>query len=1743
MSDLNLTLRLRADNKGMVSVLDASGQKVGEFGGKAEQAGAQADRGMRQARSGSEVLGTSLTRLAGIAAATWAAFGGVRTVTRQLSDLARQASQVDDLATRLDLSTQAVQELSFAAPQLSTNIDQLGGAMFRLGRRIANAGTESGPAVRAMRELGIEAQAIAHLPLDEQMYVVIDALNDLESVTLANQFAFEIFGDEARALMPFIRSGTDEISRLRAEMRDTGAVMSAELIDRLNTLTDRMQVLRVRASGLRIALMEGIIDPLESVIDWLSRADGAAAMIDRTLGLLRSTVHALALAVAGRLVGAIWAWVAANAALVTSINAVGVAQLRLNAALLVAAVQMRTVAVAAGVARTALAAVGGPIGIGVVGLGLLGQRILEAIGHFRSFEDRMTRYRAELDSTTQAVERFSSAHLQMLAGGRALPDTLGELGEAIQKTETDLRRFTRRFGEDSVAARSAQIELDRLREAYEALGGTLRTEAASAEITDPLAQMQADLERQLYVLDHIANGYATAELALLGWQEQQALAAAAAEDEANQTTRNTEAVEAYFDRLRQLTGQIEARTAAQAAAAAAEQAAQARTDALRTSYQQLFAAINPLAAQHAALTAQLVDMQALASLSTAELDELGISAATLAEIIAHLQQQMAGLGGEGGGGFSFSQMFGLDSGQDVLDLMGDIRREMDEIAGIEFQFESMLDSFHPLAGQMRRLGADIAVIDQQLNKELISSAQAGWAKVGVSASAAFGAIMEGMDRSSSEYQVMQVAQMALNTSLGIAAILQQGQGDPYSAWARMLAMAAMVASLGVQVGSLGSGGSGGAQAAQERQGTGTVLGDADAKSESILNATELTADATRQLVGINRAQLRALTALTDAIAGATGMLARGALDMDTSNIGLGTSSWGFTRTTLRDQGISLFGGLINDLIDGVVGQAFSTTRRSNLFSTSYRNHYEALDEGLNSQINMIFASMIDAVTAAAGLIGIPLDEIERRIARYEVAAQEISLMDLSAEEQQAELMAVFSAIFDGLADAVVPFAAQYQQLGEGHGETLVRIATSIQVTEEAAHRFGWALDELSPEQMAEVSVGMMDMAGGIEGFIAGMDNFIGLFAPAAWQFDLALSDITRGLEHVNLSLPETRDGFWALMQSLDASTESGRAQIAALLELADAADTYYSALESIQSEREGLERQLLQLQGDTAALRALELETLDESNRALQQRIWALEDEIALADLLSDVGREIERMTMAPLAAEYRALRREQAAAITTARELGASTAELGEIQRLHGLQLEALAGRLREAIASIGEQLFGASSSAQNAFGADFTAPIISAADTVRDSLIRALEGVDEWLRRSSFEDPSLTGPQRLDAMMTEFDRLVDVALTGSGQAQADAVAQLPQMADALSALGTQMLGSATPEFQALWANIVSQMEQVAGIDVPDAPEPVTGQQVSAIGATLEQMEQTSLQQAELAAQMIEMIGALADITGQSPIELLEEMGYPLRDLVEMLIGEIDVMSVGLVDQLIAVANALGVDLATLATAIDVSLGELHDADSVLSQALRNKVGELPDGIHGELGPLLQALWEGEDAEAALAALKAAVEGMAPDIQELLAPFLPGLDPDTTENYQIGLWEAIRDIERAQLRALERLEQLLGDLPPHQVPAPPEPPGYSTGGWVTSNQIIRAGEQGRELILPNPVSEFFAREGIPVQAHGGISDERIVAAVERVVERMAAAELQREEIGRQQVAATRDIGHSIEDADRSRRSDTAVIR
>lgn len=128
----------------------------------------------------------------------------------------------------------------------------------------------------------------------------------------------------------------------------------------------------------------------------------------------------------------------------------------------------------------------------------------------------------------------------------------------------------------------------------------------------------------------------------------------------------------------------------------------------------------------------------------------------------------------------------------------------------------------------------------------------------------------------------------------------------------------------------------------------------------------------------------------------------------------------------------------------------------------------------------------------------------------------------------------------------------------------------------------------------------------------------------------------------------------------------------------------------IAKEREGLERQLLQLQGDTVELRRRELQELDPSNRALQERIWALEEEQRISQEREGIERrmlelngrqaQLRAMDLAALDASNRALQEhvwaleDQANAASQAAGLVRNLMQaLGDTAGLRQMELDAI--------------------------------------------------------------------------------------------------------------------------------------------------------------------------------------------------------------------------------------------------------------------------------------------------------------------------------------------------------------------------------------------------------------------------------------------------------------------------------------
>jgi hypothetical protein len=197
-----------------------------------------------------------------------------------------------------------------------------------------------------------------------------------------------------------------------------------------------------------------------------------------------------------------------------------------------------------------------------------------------------------------------------------------------------------------------------------------------------------------------------------------------------------------------------------------------------------------------------------------------------------------------------------------------------------------------------------------------------------------------------------------------------------------------------------------------------------------------------------------------------------------------------------------------------------------------------------------------------------------------------------------------------MAEAAFPGISRFQKAGEGAFETLVRVASTLEAVTTGLDQLGAGARGLG----MDAKLALADQFESVSDFTNAIEGYFTAFYTDAEQAAAKAAQMGRVFDSMGLSMPTTLAGFRQLVEAQDLTTAAGQSTYAALLQLAPAFADLQSALQGTKSaadvaaERADLERKLLELNGDTAAIRALDLAKLDASNRGLQQQIYAIQD-------------------------------------------------------------------------------------------------------------------------------------------------------------------------------------------------------------------------------------------------------------------------------------------------------------------------------------------------------------------------------------------------------------------------------------------------------------------------------------------------------------------------------------------------------
>lgn len=387
------------------------------------------------------------------------------------------------------------------------------------------------------------------------------------------------------------------------------------------------------------------------------------------------------------------------------------------------------------------------------------------------------------------------------------------------------------------------------------------------------------------------------------------------------------------------------------------------------------------------------------------------------------------------------------------------------------------------------------------------------------------------------------------------------------------AMIAVMASLGFKGGGSSSAPSiPTAEELQEAAGTGSVLGDSKAKSNSIANSLEIVAANTNRDLEYSNAILKALRSIDTSISRMAGSVAQqiqvaGGM-FDTSGARLGSSgSSGFlglfassTTRELWDLGMDLNSGsvaqILQDGIDGRTYQIVQQIKKKSGFlgigggtKTTYETTYGQIDESITSAIQDVIYSLRSGLIEASKVIG--LDGAAAIIDNFRVEIGRLSFKDMSGEEIEQQLNAVFSKVGDDMAAAILPGLREIQQVGEGLFETFMRAARQYQVVDTALKSIGMAFGSVGVGSLAARDA-LVQLFGTLDEFVSQTEFYRDNFLTEAEQVAPIFSAVQAELARLGLSTVDTMAEFKGVVSGLDLTTEAGRTLYAALMALAPA---------------------------------------------------------------------------------------------------------------------------------------------------------------------------------------------------------------------------------------------------------------------------------------------------------------------------------------------------------------------------------------------------------------------------------------------------------------------------------------------------------------------------------------------------------------------------------------------------------------
>jgi len=216
------------------------------------------------------------------------ALAGIGSLTMVAKQSLDAADNIQKLAIKTGISTEALSELQFAAEQSGVEFGTVDKAIQNMVRTVSEARDGVATYADAYNTLGINVDALAKLSPEKQIEVMADAFNNLDDQTTKTAVAMDIFGGRGTQMIQMFSNGSEGIRELRGEAKELGRSLSQDAADKAADANDAMNRFTSSMRGVSTEFVTNMAPALTNLADGMSvQLPGAMAAANEAFFLFR----------------------------------------------------------------------------------------------------------------------------------------------------------------------------------------------------------------------------------------------------------------------------------------------------------------------------------------------------------------------------------------------------------------------------------------------------------------------------------------------------------------------------------------------------------------------------------------------------------------------------------------------------------------------------------------------------------------------------------------------------------------------------------------------------------------------------------------------------------------------------------------------------------------------------------------------------------------------------------------------------------------------------------------------------------------------------------------------------------------------------------------------------------------------------------------------------------------------------------------------------------------------------------------------------------------------------------------------------------------------------------------------------------------------------------------------------------------------------------------------------------------